>query len=206
MSQKIVPQQPQAKQINHVHDKHGHKRVDPYQWMVERDTAEVISYLEEENAYYDSCTAHTDLLKDALFEEIKGRIKEDDESVPTLINGYWYYTKMKKGDSYPYYYRREDKNAAMEELLFNVNDMAMGYDFYNLSGMNVSQDNNLVAYGVDTTGRRQYTIYIKNLDTNQVFNQTIALTTGGSVWATKPYFLPERMKKRYVQIKSLNTC
>jgi oligopeptidase B len=183
MSQKIVPQQPQAKQINHVHDKHGHKRVDPYQWMVERDTAEVISYLEEENAYYDSCTAHTDLLKDALFEEIKGRIKEDDESVPTLINGYWYYTKMKKGDSYPYYYRREDKNAAMEELLFNVNDMAMGYDFYNLSGMNVSQDNNLVAYGVDTTGRRQYTIYIKNLDTNQVFNQTIALTTGGSVWA-----------------------
>jgi len=183
MSQKIVLQQPQAKQINHVHDKHGHKRVDPYHWMVARDTPEVISYLEEENAYYDSCTAHTNVLKDALFEEIKGRIKEDDESVPTLINGYWYYTKMKKGDSYPYYYRREDKDAASEKLLFNVNDMATGHDFYKLSGMNVSLDNKLVAYGVDTTGRRQYTIYVKNLETNEVFNQTIALTTGGSVWA-----------------------
>lgn len=183
MSIKNSLPQPKAKLINHVHEKHGHKRIDPYHWMSQRDAPEVISYLEEENEYYEQSTAHTVELKEKLFQEIKGRIKEDDESVPALINGYWYFSKMKKGDSYPYYYRRKDEPNAVEELLFNVNEMATGHDFYKLSGMNVSQDNNLIAYGIDTTGRRQYTIYIKDLNTHSIFAQSVSNTTGGSVWA-----------------------
>ncbi len=183
MSIKTREQQPLAKQINHVHTKHGHQRVDPYHWMTQRDAPEVIAYLEEENRYYESCTSHYNDLKNKLFEEIKGRIKEDDESVPTLINDYWYYSKMKKGESYPYYYRKMNVANAAEELLFNVNELAVGYDFYNLSGINVSKNNKLVAYGVDTTGRRQYTIFIKNLQTQEVYKEAIDLTTGSSVWA-----------------------
>lgn len=176
-------QQPIAKQVNYVHEKHGHQRIDPYHWMIERDAPEVISYLEEENAYYEASTAHTTTLKDVLFEEIKGRIKEDDESVPYLINGYWYYSKMKKGESYPYLYRKANKQGATDELMFNVNQMATGHDFYKLSGVNISQDNKLAAFGVDLTGRRQYTLYIKNLETQEIYKQHIENTTGSSVWA-----------------------
>ena len=178
----MAPKAPIAKKISHVHDMHGHQRIDNYHWMTERDAAEVIDYLKKENDYYDASTAHTDQLKDDLFNEIKGRIKEDDESVPYLLNGYWYISKMETGESYPYYYRRKD-GSEEQELLFNVNEMAVGNEYYKLTSMNISPDNNLVAYGVDTKGRREYTIYIKNLETGEVFENFLELTTGGSVWA-----------------------
>ena len=178
----MAPKAPIAKKISHVHDMHGHQRIDNYHWMTERDAAEVIDYLKKENDYYDASTAHTDQLKDDLFNEIKGRIKEDDESVPYLLNGYWYISKMETGESYPYYYRRKD-GSEEQELLFNVNEMAAGNEYYKLTSMNISPDNNLVAYGVDTKGRREYTIYIKNLETGEVFENFLELTTGGSVWA-----------------------
>jgi oligopeptidase B len=173
---------PIAKKISHVHDKHGHQRLDHYHWMTERDAPEVISYLKQENEYYEDLTAHTNHLKDALFNEIKGRIKEDDESVPYLLNGYWYISKMKTGESYPYYYRRKD-GSDQEELLFNVNEMAQGHDFYKLTSLNISTDNNLISYGVDTVGRREYTIYIKNLETGVIQDEVLEKTTGGAVWA-----------------------
>jgi oligopeptidase B len=173
---------PVAKKISHVHDKHGHQRLDYYHWMTERDAPEVVDYLKQENAYYDAETAHTDVLKTALFEEIKGRIKEDDESVPYLLNGYWYYSKMETGESYPYYYRRKDGDTDAE-LLFNVNEMAQGYDFYKLTSLNISPDNELVSYGVDTVGRREYTIFIKKIKTGEILKEQLAFTTGGAVWA-----------------------
>ena len=173
---------PIAKKISHVHDIHGHQRIDNYHWMTERDAPEVIDYLKKENDYYDASTAHTNQLKDDLFNEIKGRIKEDDESVPYLLNGYWYISKMETGESYPYYYRRKD-GSEEQELLFNVNEMAVGNEYYKLTSMNISPDNKLVAYGVDTKGRREYTIYIKNLETGEIFEDYLELTTGGSVWA-----------------------
>ncbi len=173
---------PIAKKIAHIHDKHGHQRIDNYHWMSERDAPEVLDYLKSENAYYESVTQHTNDLKEELFQEIKGRIKEDDESVPYLLNGYWYISKMKTGESYPYYYRRKD-GEEKEELLFNVNEMAIGHDYYKLTSINISPNNKMLAYGIDTKGRREYTIFIKNLETGETLDQNLELTTGGSVWA-----------------------
>ena len=175
-------QPPIAKKIPFIHDKHGHQRVDNYQWMTRRDTPEVIEYLNAENEYYEQETSHTNDLKEKIFQEIKGRIKEDDESVPYLLNGYWYFSKMQTGESYPYYYRRKE-GTDVDELLFNVNELAQGHDFYKITSLNVSPDNKMITYGVDTVGRREYVIYIKNLETNEVFPETLEQTTGGAVWA-----------------------
>ncbi|MBF4983447.1 S9 family peptidase [Nonlabens mediterrranea] len=175
-------QAPIAKKIPHVHEAHGHQRIDNYHWMTQRDAPEVVDYLTQENDYYDKMSLHTEQLKVDLFEEIKSRINEDDESVPYFWNGYWYYTKMKKGESYPFYYRKKDLLSNVEELLFNVNEMAVGHDFFQLTGMSVSPDNRMVSYGVDTVGRRQYTIYVKNLISHEVLPQSLELTTGGAVW------------------------
>ncbi|KQC33831.1 protease 2 [Nonlabens sp. YIK11] len=179
---------PRAKKIPYVHEMHGHQRLDNYHWMKERDAPEVISYLNEENDYYEKMTAHTADLKLELFEEIKARLKEDDESVPYLYNGYWYFTKMEKGESYPYYYRRKDGSEKVE-LLFNVNEMATGHEFYKLSGINVSPNNNLIAYGVDAVGRREYSLFVKNLETGEIHAESILGTTGSSVWANDNHTL-----------------
>ncbi len=173
---------PIAKKISHIHDKHGHQRLDHYHWMTQRDAPEVINYLNEENAYYESMTSNTADLKTSLFEEIKARIKEDDESVPYLLNGYWYFSKMETGESYPYFYRRKD-GSSRDELMFNVNELAAGHEFYKLTSLNISPNNELVSYGVDIVGRREYTIFIKNLTTGEVFNEQLEQTTGGAVWA-----------------------
>ncbi len=174
---------PVAKKIVHVHKSHGQQRIDNYHWMIKRDAPEVIESLNKENEYYEKMTAHTSQLKEDLFEEIKSRINEDDESVPYLWNGYWYYTKMKKGMSYPFYYRKRDTLEANEELLFDVNEMATDHDFFQLTGMSITPDNKTVSYGVDTIGRRQYTIYFKDLENDEVNKHSIELTTGGAVWA-----------------------
>lgn len=179
---------PIAKKIPHVHEMHGHHRLDNYHWMKERDAPEVIDYLNHENEYYEQMTAHTKALKESLFEEIKSRLKEDDESVPYLYNGYWYMTKMEKGESYPYYYRRKD-GTDNTELLFNVNEMAQGHDFYKLSGINVSPNNNLIAYGVDAVGRREYSLFVKNLETGEIKADAVLGTTGSSVWANDNHTL-----------------
>ncbi len=179
---------PVAKKIPYIHEIHGHQRLDHYHWMKERDAPEVIDYLNQENEYYEQMTAHTNDLKNDLFEEIKSRIKEDDESVPYLYNGYWYFTKMEVGESYPYYYRRKDGSDKVQ-LLFNVNEMAQGHDFYKLGGINISPNNNLVAYGVDVVGRREYALYVKNIETGEIKADTVIGTTGSSVWANDNHTL-----------------
>lgn len=171
-----------AEQPVHL-EKHGQVRIDEYYWLNERESPEVLAYLNEENAYYQKMTAHTDALKEALFVEMRSRIKEDDESVPYLHNGYWYITRYAEGRDYPLYYRWKDEEGAEEELLFDCNEMAEGEAYFHLRGINISPDNTWVAYGIDTLGRRIYDLYVKNLKTGEVYQHLIENTTGSSVWA-----------------------
>ncbi|TKS55855.1 S9 family peptidase [Mesohalobacter halotolerans] len=163
--------------------KHGDKRIDPYYWLNERENPEVIQYLEAENAYYKTKASELKPLQDSLFSEIKSKIKEDDESVPYKFNGYWYITKYETGQDYPIYTRKKETLNAEEEVLFNVNQLAKGHSYYNLGGLNVSPNNQIAAYAIDTVGRRQYTIKFKNLKTREILSDEIKNVTGSSAWA-----------------------
>jgi oligopeptidase B len=162
---------------------HNDSRIDNYYWLNDRDDEEVIDYLERENDYYSKMTAHTKDFQADLFDEMKGRIKEDDQSVPYKLRGYFYITRYEKGKDYPIYTRKKGSLDAAEEILFDVNDMAKGHSYYNLNGLNISEDNRLVSFGVDTLSRRKYTIYIKDLKTGEILDENIPLTTGSAVWA-----------------------
>ncbi|WP_373422839.1 S9 family peptidase [Halomarinibacterium sedimenti] len=161
---------------------HGDVRIDNYYWLNERDNEEVIDYLERENDYYNKMTAHTKDFQNDLFEEMKGRIKEDDASVPYFYNGYYYITRYEAGKDYPIHSRKKGSLDAEEEIMFNVNEMAEEYAYYSLRGVNVSPDNKWAAFGVDTLSRRQYNIYIKNLETGEILKDEISNTTGSSTW------------------------
>ncbi len=175
---------PVAEKIAKELKAHGDVRLDDYYWLNNPEDPKVIDYLNAENDYYDQKTAHTKKLKEDLFEEMKARIKEDDQSVPYKLNGYYYITRFEKGQDYPIYTRKKGSLDAKEEILFNVNEMAKGYSYYNLAGINVSEDNKLVSFGVDTLSRRKYDIYIKNLETGEIYPESIPLTTGGSTWGS----------------------
>ncbi|MGA8854839.1 MAG: oligopeptidase B, partial [Christiangramia sp.] len=176
-------QPPKAKKVAKELEKHGDVRIDNYYWMNQREDQDVIDYLEAENDYNDKMTSHTKEFQNELFEEMKSRIKEDDESVPYKLNGYWYITRFEKGYDYPVYSRKKESLDAPEEVMFNVNEMAEGFDYYSLGGLNVTPDNKLVAFGTDTLSRRKYTIRIKNLETGEIYDEEIKNTTGGSTWA-----------------------
>ena len=174
---------PIAKKIPVVLEKHGDKRVDNYFWMNQRDHEDVLAYLNAENDYNDAMTAHTKAFQQQLFEEMKSRIKETDESVPYKYNGYWYITRYEEGKDYPIYTRKKEHLDAEEEVLFDCNLMAQGHSYFKLGGINISPDNTLVAFGVDTLSRRIYTIQVKNLVTGEIYTTKIENTTGGSTWA-----------------------
>ena len=169
--------------------KHNQVRTDNYFWLNDRENPEVIDYLNQENAYYDAMTAHTKDFQKSLFEEMKGRIKEDDQSVPYLYNGYYYITRYEKGQDYPIYSRKKGSLDAKEEILFDCNELAKGHTFFQLGGLSVSPDNRFASFGVDTVGRRIYTIQIKNLETNEILSDVIENATGGSVWANDNHTL-----------------
>ncbi|WP_373294317.1 S9 family peptidase [Algibacter mikhailovii] len=174
---------PLAKKISKELIIHNDVRTDNYYWLNDRDNQEVIEYLNEENAYTKDQLKHTEDIQKQLFEEMKGRIKEDDSTVPYKLNGYWYVTKYELGKDYPIYLRRKEYIDAKDEILFDCNEMAKDYSYFNLGGISISPDNSLVAYSVDTVSRRQYTIRIKNLVTGEVYSDEILNTTGSATWA-----------------------
>ena len=180
---KTMPTPPVAKKVPTELEKHGDVRVDNYYWLNDRENPEVIDYLNRENDYNDKLTAHTKDFQNSLFEEMKSRIKEDDSSVPYFDNQYWYYTRFETGKQYPIYCRKKGTLEAEEEVMFDVNQMAEGHDYFQLSGIEVSPDNTLVAFGVDTVSRRQYTLQIKNLVTGEIYPDKIENTTAGSTFA-----------------------
>ena len=174
---------PVAKQIPKELIAQNDVRVDNYFWLNDRENHEVIDYLEQENAYCESKMKHTEQFQKDLFEEMKSRIKEDDQSVPYKYNGYWYIVKFETGKDYPIYFRRKEAIDAPDELLFDCNKMAEGQSYFKLTGISISPDNSKVSFALDTVGRRQYTIHIKDLKTNELFPERITNATGSSTWA-----------------------
>lgn len=175
--------EPIAAKKPHQLEKHGDVRIDDYYWMNERENPEVIAYLNAENEYYQKSTAHTKKFQEDLFEEMKARIKEDDSSVPYFYNGYWYITRYEKNKDYPIYTRKKGNLDAQEEIMFDCNKMAEGQSYFNLRGINISDDNKWAAFAVDTVSRREYVIRIKNLQTGEILPEKIEKTTGSSTWA-----------------------
>lgn len=183
MLEKEIIQAPLATKIPKELKIHDDIRVDNYYWLNEKENPKVIDYLNAENTYYDTLTAHTKKFQENLFEEMKGRIKEDDTSVPYKKNGYFYITRYETGKQYPIYTRKKGSLDAEEEIIFNVNTMAEGFEYYALVGLNVSENNSLAAYAVDTLSRRQYNLQFKNLETGEIYPEVIMNTTGSTAWA-----------------------
>ena len=163
--------------------KFGDVRIDNYFWLNDRENPKVIEYLNQENAYYEQMTAHTKDFQTVLFEEMKSRIKEDDQSVPYLYNGYYYIVRFETGKGYPIYARKKESLNAPEEILFDCNAMAQGKAYFKLGGISISPDNKLCLFSTDVIGRRIYTIQIKNLETNTILTDKIEGTSGSAVWA-----------------------
>ena len=167
---------------------HGDEVIDNYYWMIDffkkgPDSKQVISYLEQENEYLNIVMEPTKKMQADLFTEMKNRIKEKDESVPVFKNGYYYYIRTEKHKQYYKYCRKKGSLEEKEEILLDVDAMAEGHSYYSLTGFQVSPDNNLLAFAVDTVSRRQYTIQIKDLTTGELFTDSIASTNGNMVWA-----------------------
>ena len=171
-------QPPKAKKIAKKLAIHGDVRIDNYYWLNDIENQEVVDYLMAENAYYEAETLHLKQFQEELFLEMRARIKEDDESVPYKKNNYYYQTKFNTGNQYPIYLRKKDSLDSAEEILFDVNELAEGFTYYKLTGLAVSPNNKLAAFGVDTVGRRQYTLQFKNLETNELYPDKIENTTG----------------------------
>ena len=178
---KILP--PSAKKIPKELKKFDSKRLDNYFWLKDRDDSEVIEYLEKENDYFKKMTSDTEDFQEIIYEEIKNKIKEDDQSVPYFLNGYWYLTKYQKNKNYPVYLRRKLDLNSKDQILFDCNLLAEGYEYFNLSNIKISPNNKFAAYSIDTLSRRLYTIRIKNLQTGEVLNDQIINTSGGFAWA-----------------------
>jgi oligopeptidase B len=163
---------------------HGDVRTDEYYWLNQRDNPEVLAYLEAENDYTDAMMAHTVDLQEQLFREFKERIKQTDESVPYRKGDYFYYARTEDEKDYPIYARKRGSLEADEEIVLDVNQMAQGHDgYYRAAGLELSHDHNLLAFGVDTVGRRIYTIRVKNLATGEMLTDNIPDVTPNITWA-----------------------
>ncbi|MDI1306505.1 MAG: S9 family peptidase [bacterium] len=181
MPENIQP--PVAKIIPEKLEKFDDVRIDNYFWLNDRENPEVIDYLNKENEYYHKMTDHTKGFQKELFEEMKARIKEDDESVPYLYNGYYYITRFETGKDYPIYSRKKESLSAKEEIMFDCNELAKGQSYFQLGGLSISPDNKLAVFSTDTIGRRIYNIQVKSLETNEILEDKIEKVTGTAVWA-----------------------
>jgi len=202
-SKKVKP--PVAEKIPKELTIHEHTRVDNYYWLNERENPKVIDYLKAENEYKEAVMKHTEEFQETLFNEIVSRIKKTDMSVPYKDSGYYRYSRYVEGNEYPIYCRKKGSLETDEEILLNVNEMAEGYDFYNVAGYSESSNNNLIAFGVDTVSRRKYTIYFKNLTTGEMLLDKIPNTTGRAVWAndnkTVFYSIKDKTLRSYKILK-----
>lgn len=182
MPAKSLP--PVAKKIPHEMEIHGHKRTDNYYWMRDdqRKDPKVIKHLEAENKYLKSMMSHTEDFQETLFDEIVGRIKKDDSSVPVKMRGFWYQSKYDGDNEYPIHQRWLDGDEN-QEILFDVNKLAEGHEYFNLSGYTLSPNNNIAAFGTDTISRRIYQIGFKDLASGDLLSDVLVGTSGQAIWA-----------------------
>ncbi|MEZ5979311.1 MAG: S9 family peptidase [Planctomycetota bacterium] len=163
-------------------EKHGHVRVDDYYWLRDREDPEVIAYLEAENAYTDAVMADTEELQQELYDEMIARLVQDDASVPYEEDGWWYYTRFVEGGEYPLYCRKPSYDSDEEMVLLDGNALAQGHTYFAIDETQVSPDDRLLAYSVDTVGRRKYDIHFRAIRTRQLVPDVIPETTGNMVW------------------------
>jgi oligopeptidase B len=162
----------------------GNTRIDNYYWLNQRENPDVVKYLEDENAYTKTMMANTDSLQADLYKEMVARIKQTDMSVPYFENGYFYYTRFEEGKEYPVYCRKKGSIEGSEDVMLDVNMLAQGLSYCQVGGMDVSEDNRLLSYSVDTVSRRIYTIYFKNLETGELLPDKISNASGNLCWAS----------------------
>ncbi len=162
---------------------HGDVRDDEYYWLKNRDSDAVIKYLNEENDYFNKVMKPAEPLQEKLYNEMLARIKQDDNTVPYLKNGYYYYTRFETARQYPIFCRRKGNESAPEEILVDANIVAQGHPFCEVTGINVSPDNRYLVYAVDTTGRYLYNAYIKDLQTGALLADHFPSAFGNTVWA-----------------------
>lgn len=167
---------------------HGDTVTDNYYWMIDYfkkgpDSTKTVDYLKAENTYLDTMMNGTKALQASLFNEMKARIKEKDESVPVFKNGYFYYSRTEEGKQYSKYCRKKGSLTAKEEILLDIDELAKGHSYYSARGFSISPDNKLLAYGVDNVSRRQYTIQVKDLESGNILTDVIPNTEGNAVWA-----------------------
>ena len=162
--------------------KHGDERVDNYFWLRNSEDSAVVNYLKAENKYLDTMMAHTKAFQEKLFLEMKGRIKEKDESVPYKLDDYFYYSRVVEGGEYPIYCRKKDSMEGTEEIIADGNEMGKGHGYFNM-GTDVSPDHTLCALVVDTVGRRFYSITVKDLKSGKLLTDKIGGTTGNMEWS-----------------------
>ncbi len=164
-------------------EKHGHMRVDDYYWLRERENPEVIKYLNDENERTAREMAHTHDFEEKLFEEIKGRFKQTDMSVPYKRDDYYHYTRYEHGKEYPIYARKRGSLDQPEEIMLDGNTLAEGHEFFSIGGSAVSSGQDILAYAIDTQGRRIHTAYLKNLVTGEMLPDVLPNVTENLVWA-----------------------
>ena len=182
-SQNMEIKPPKAKKIKKVLTKHGDRRIDNYYWLNERNNPEVIQYLKAENRYTEEVfNKPAKELQEKLYREIVGRIPQKDSSVPYLVHGYFYYIRYDEGKEYPVICRKKE-DGKEEQVMLDGNKMAEGLSYFAFGDWDVSTDNKMLAFSIDTVSRRKYTIKIKNLSTDEILDDTIRNTTGEVVWA-----------------------
>ena len=174
---------PFAQKIRKELVSNGDIRIDDYYWLNQREDPGVIEYLKAENTYTDFMLADVKELREKLFSEILGRIKQTDESVPFKVRGFYYYYRYEQGKEYPIHCRKEGNLEAPEKILLDVNELAKGHSYCHVGGLQVSPDNTLLAYGIDTVSRRMYDIRIMDIATGKVFEDVIPDTSGSVAWA-----------------------
>ena len=179
----LLPSAPMARTIARVSTVHGETRVDEYSWLRDREDPETLAYLQAENRYTQAVMRHTEELQEQLYQELRGRIKETDLSVPEQVDDWLYYARTEAGGQYPIYCRRRLASEWDESVLLDQNPLAVGHSYFRLGAFEVSPDHRFLAYSIDTCGSESYTLYLKDLCTGELLSETLTNTAPAVAWA-----------------------